>query len=166
MMYTWHEMYVSFLHPLSPIAHPLSHPSCPPSGNFFFRQPTAAQHDEKVEDFVEYDEEAKEPEWDEKILCRECHQVITSPCERIDVQGSHQHTFANPTGLLFQIGCFRTVKGCGYAGPPTPEWSWFKGYSWRIAVCSKCLTHLGWMYLASGSESFHGLILNRLVQAS
>jgi hypothetical protein len=132
----------------------------------FFRQPADLRPDEKLEESVEYEEEQKEPEWDEKILCRECYQVITSPSERIAVQGSHAHTFANPGGILYAIGCFRAVKGCGYLGAPTPEWSWFKGYSWRIAVCSKCLTHMGWLYLRSEKESFHGLILNRLIQAS
>jgi hypothetical protein len=31
--------------------------------------------------------------------------VITSPAERIVVQGSHQHTFANPHGIIYEIGC-------------------------------------------------------------
>jgi len=132
----------------------------------FFRQPADLRPDEKLEDFIEYEEEQKEPEGDEKILCRQCHQVITSPSERITIQGSHAHTFANPGGILYEIGCFRAVKGCGYMGPPTLEWSWFKGYSWRVAVCSKCLTHIGWLYIGYERESFHGLILNRPTQAS
>ena len=131
---------------------------------YLLRLPTDKQSAEKLEEFLEDEAIEKEPDWKEKILCRQCHQVITSPTERVEVQGSHQHTFANPGGILYQIGCFRLVKGCGYVGPATEEWSWFKGYKWRIAVCRSCLTHLGWIFLSSGNESFHGLILNRLVQ--
>ena len=72
----------------------------------------------------------QEPEEEEYILCRQCRQAITRPAERITVQGSHQHTFANPHGIVFEIGCFDTVKGCGYAGPASDDFSWFKGYSY------------------------------------
>lgn len=112
-----------------------------------------------------YDEEEKEPHWDEKILCRQCMQVITSPAERIEVQGSHRHTFSNPMGLLFQIGCFRRVKGCVDASPPEAEWSWFRGYVWQVVLCSACATHMGWRYTGP-HDGFYGLILHRLMQAS
>ena len=102
---------------------------------------------------------------EEAILCRQCHQVVTKPSERIRIQGAHQHTFANPHGIVFQIGCFRSVQGCGYVGPATSEWSWFKGYSWRILVCRMCLTHLGWLYISSSHESFGGLILDRIIES-
>lgn len=98
----------------------------------------------------------------EYILCRQCRQLITAAAERITVQGSHQHTFANPHGIVHQIGCFRNAKGCSYTGALTSEWSWFKGSDWRIAVCSICRVHLGWLFVAAGTEQFNGLILNRL----
>ena len=112
-----------------------------------------------------YDEEETEPCWEEKILCRQCMQVITSPAERIEVQGSHRHTFSNPAGLLFQIGCFRRVKGCVDASPPEAEWSWFRGYVWQVVLCSACATHMGWRYTGP-HDGFYGLILHRLMQAS
>jgi len=99
------------------------------------------------------------------ILCRECLQVITDPCQKIMVHGSHMHTFANPNGIVFDIGCYRSAIGCGYVGQPTLEFSWFKGYMWRISVCSACLTHLGWLFIAADQNSFLGLIQNRLIQA-
>ncbi|MBW1698382.1 MAG: hypothetical protein JRH18_16335 [Deltaproteobacteria bacterium] len=99
---------------------------------------------------------------DEKFIrCSQCLQPITRPSERITVNGSHAHTFANPSGILYEIGCFRSVMGCGYMGPATDEFTWFKGYRWKIAYCGRCLTHLGWLFLSS-SESFSGLILERL----
>ena len=132
---------------------------------YYFKHPAEKLSGEKLGVIVEEEAEEKESDKEEYILCRQCRQVITSSAERIEVQGSHQHTFANPHGIVYQIGCFRSVMGCRYGGPATKEWSWFIGFSWRIAVCSMCLTHLGWLFTTNGSASFNGLILDRLVIA-
>jgi hypothetical protein len=110
--------------------------------------------------------EAPEPSADEApyIICRQCHQPITRPEERITVQGAHHHTFANPHGIVFEIGCFKYAQGCGYAGPPSTEFTWFSGYAWRVSFCTMCLTHLGWVFIAESGDSFHGFILDRLIQ--
>ena len=104
------------------------------------------------------------PEEEEYILCRQCRQAITRPAERITVHGSHGHTFANPHGIVFEIGCFKTAQGCGYAGPPSTEFTWFSGYAWRVCYCTLCMTHLGWIFIAESGDSFHGFILDRLIQ--
>ena len=128
-----------------------------------FRVPPEKQSNEMLNSFVEDETEEKSSEKEEYIFCRQCRNVITSPDERIEVKGSHQHTFANPHGIVFEIGCFRIVQGCGHAGPASTEFSWFPGFSWRIAVCIKCLAHLGWLFALQDNDSFHGLILDRLV---
>jgi len=79
------------------------------------------------------------------------------------VDGAHAHTFANPEGIVFEIGCYRDAWGCGYLGPLSPEFTWFAGYVWRIAVCSNCLVHLGWRFSSPDGHFFHGLITNRLI---
>jgi len=132
--------------------------------SYLFRQPSEKYGDERPGQIVEDETKEKEPDAGEYILCRQCLRVITSPAERIEMQGAHQHTFANPHGIVYQIGCFRSAPGCGYAGQASDEFSWFKGYSWRIAVCGSCLFHLGWMFISPGSESFNGLILDHLIQ--
>ena len=134
-----------------------------PGSTSLFRVPPEKQSDEMLNSFVEDEAQEQTSDQEEYIRCRQCHNVITSPTERIQVQGLHQHTFANPHGIVFEIGCFRSVKGCGHAGPASKEFSWFKGFSWRIAVCIMCLTHLGWLFDSTDEESFHGLILDRLV---
>ena len=128
----------------------------------FLRVPPEKQSDEVPDGFVEDETEVKESE-EENILCRQCHNVLTSPTERIVVQGAHHHTFANPHGIVFEIGCFGTVKGCGYVGPASDEFAWFKGFSWRVAVCVMCLTHLEWLFESRDGSGFHGLILDRLL---
>jgi hypothetical protein len=108
--------------------------------------------------------EAESPMDDRYIVCRECGHAITRPSERILVQGSHHHTFANPHGIVFDIGCFKTTIGCGHAGSASDEFTWFPGYSWRVCFCAACLNHLGWLFLARSGDTFHGLILDRLIQ--
>lgn len=129
----------------------------------FFRVPPEKANGKKPEGYIEDEMAPKESDHGEYIRCRQCYQVLTSPAERIEVQGSHQHTFANPQGIVYHIGCFRSVSGCGYVGPATDEFTWFRGFSWRIAICSMCLTHLGWLFIAKDNESFNGLILDRLI---
>jgi len=96
------------------------------------------------------------------IACRQCLNGITSTAERKIVDGAHAHTFANPEGIVFEISCYRDAWGCGYVGPASPEFTWFAGCVWRIAVCANCRVHLGWRFSTSDGHYFHGLITNRL----
>ena len=98
------------------------------------------------------------------LVCRECGQEITSPDHAFEVGGSHQHTFFNPVGILYEIGCFSQARGCANLGHPSVEFSWFPGFAWRYAHCDRCATHLGWRW-ESGGETFFGLILVHLAGA-
>jgi len=138
--------------------------SATPDCAYFFRVPADRPGEESDPTILEKGAEDRLPEEEEYILCRQCRQAIAKPAERIAMQGSHRHTFANPHGVVFEIGCFRSVKGCGYAGAASDEFSWFAGYSWRVCFCSMCLTHLGWMFIQKGGDIFHGLILDRLIE--
>ncbi|MGB5984318.1 MAG: cereblon family protein, partial [Desulfobacterales bacterium] len=88
--------------------------------------------------------------------------------ERSAQSGAHRHTFANPHGRVFEIGCFRDAPGCRVQGPALTEFSWFSGYAWRIALCGGCLSHLGWRFQGAPSgipgPGFFGLILNHLIE--
>jgi hypothetical protein len=106
-------------------------------------------------------EEKKEAAKEKLLVCASCHHVITRPAARISINGAHQHSFANPSGLIFEIGCFNAAPGCDHVGRASDEFTWFKGYQWRIAVCRNCLAHLGWEFASSGT-SFYGLILTSL----
>lgn len=99
------------------------------------------------------------------IVCGQCRHPVTRSQERIAVAGSHRHSFANPTGLVFEIGCFSQAPGCRHAGPASPEFSWFPGYRWRIALCGGCQVQLGWRFESPVHQGFSGLILERLLSA-
>jgi hypothetical protein len=96
------------------------------------------------------------------IVCRVCEARITEEAYRIAVQERHEHTFVNPGGFDYRIGCFALAPGCVEIGSPETYFSWFPGHSWQIVACASCRQHLGWRFRCAG-ESFHGLILDRLV---
>jgi len=110
---------------------------------------------------------APRPELDdgggEVLACAGCLRPVTSAAARIEVAGAHAHTFANPAGIQFHIGCFSRTTGCVTAGEPSTYWSWFAGYSWQVEHCAGCAEHLGWLFRGD-AHLFHGLVLDRLVE--
>lgn len=97
------------------------------------------------------------------ILCKTCGNPITSDDAGVAINGSHEHTFMNPRGVVFRIGCFSRAGGCHLMGSSTDEYTWFPGFRWCYVICSGCLSHLGWHY-QSGGSGFFGLILDQLVR--
>ena len=132
--------------------------------NHFFRIPSEKPGENDETTITEEEAADQSPEEERYILCRQCRQAITQETERIAIQGSHRHTFVNPHGIVFDIGCFKNVINCGYAGEATDEFSWFAGHRWRVCFCTMCLTHLGWIFSSKGGDMFHGLILDRLIE--
>jgi len=90
---------------------------------------------------------------------------VTSAAARTQVSGSHAHTFANPVGVIYQIGCFSAAPGAFGVGRPEGDYSWFPGTRWTLACCGGCAVHLGWAYDRGASVLFFGLILDRLAEA-
>jgi hypothetical protein len=105
------------------------------------------------------------PKEERRLFCATCHNLITNQDDRISIQGAQEHTFTNPHGYVFHIGCFGDTRGCSYVGERMSAWSWFRGYTWRIALCGECNTHLGWLFEAAETR-FYGLILNRLTSSA
>jgi hypothetical protein len=107
------------------------------------------------------EEEEEETSPNEAIYCRACGGAVTDRDQKIAVHGSHTHTFFNPAGIVFELGCFSAAPGCHSAGEASSEFTWFAGYVWRFALCRQCNSHLGWFF-EMGDSSFFGLILANL----
>ncbi len=103
------------------------------------------------------------PETRKAFLCRFCGLIITFPDMQIEINGTVRHVFTNPSGIVYEISCFSSARGCVVLGEPTEEFTWFPGFLWSFAVCSQCRNHLGWFYQAGGS-SFYGLVSAYLVE--
>lgn len=76
----------------------------------------------------------------------------------MEMSGAHEHTFVNPAGIVHHLGCFVAAPGCAHVGSTEEAFSWFPGWTWQVAVCGNCKTHMGWIFRCAG-EQFHGLIL-------
>jgi len=112
---------------------------------------------------AEKDEEQEGIDPAQAIFCRACGKAGTSRDRKIAVRGSHAHTFFNPAGIVFELGCFSTAPGCHQAGAASSEFTWFAGHVWRYALCRGCNSHLGWSF-ESGDHAFWGLILANLTE--
>ncbi len=130
--------------------------------NFFFKKFPNDKFETKPE--TPETPETLEKE-EEKIICKFCGHHITLSQNKIEVNGQHQHVFMNPVSVVYEIVCFSSANGCVNEGSPTVNDSWFSSYAWRFALCSGCLSHLGWFY-QSDHDSFYGLISNHLSNIS
>lgn len=104
------------------------------------------------------EEEKEETSPVEAIYCKVCSRAVTDRNKKIAIQGSHAHTFFNPAGIVFELGCFSLAPGCHRAGETTSDFTWFAGFVWCYALCRGCNSHLGWFF-EMGDRSFYGLIL-------
>ena len=95
------------------------------------------------------------------LFCAACSHVIGHVQDRIEVDGSFQHTCTNPYGYVHHFGCHREAHGCAISGDAHSADSWFQGFHWRLAVCGSCNTHMGWLF-EKRDEHFYGLILDRI----
>ncbi len=123
-----------------------------------FRGATCGQKTPGSQDIS--DEDIQEPR--QRLYCVTCGHVITDDSQRIVMGGGHEHTFFNPHGVLFHLGCFRNAPGCMAQGPPSAEFSWFPGTHWLLVFCARCRNHLGWRFQGGVDGPFFGLILNRI----
>jgi len=106
------------------------------------------------------DEATAQAAW---LKCAHCGSRVARTSDRIEVNSHHEHTFINPVGVIYKIGCFKVASGVIEVGPSTTEFSWFSGHSWRCLACGGCEVHLGWSFTAVGS-CFLGLILSQLCE--
>ena len=114
-----------------------------------------------LEDLTEDESRVGESGHGKKLCCHLCRHIVTDKNQRFAFQGGHMHTRTNPSGYIYDFGCFQNAPGCRLLGPPTDEHTWFPGYTWQIAVCGNCGEHLGWSF--RGSNNFYGLIIDRLI---
>jgi hypothetical protein len=97
------------------------------------------------------------------IVCRACAAFIAETRSRIEVNGAHAHSFINPAGAIFRVGCHAHAPGVVGVGEESDEWTWFTGFSWQVAVCGRCGEHLGWCY-RNALARFVALILDRVAE--
>ncbi len=80
------------------------------------------------------------------LNCVQCGSKIARCNDRIQVNETHEHTFINPAGVIYRIGCFSASPGAFEVGEASAEFTWFRGYAWRCLCCTGCEVHLGWTF--------------------
>ncbi len=101
---------------------------------------------------------------DRVLACAVCLHALTHTGARTTRDGVHEHTFANPYGCVFRVGCFTSAAGCRGTGEPVLAHSWFPGFAWTIQECGRCAEHVGWSFAGAAGAAFFALILDRLVE--
>ncbi len=77
----------------------------------------------------------------------------------MQVNGRHTHAFFNPAGIVFELRCSALPRESA-SRAHRPANFLVPRLRWRIALCSSCRTHLGWLF--TGARSFAGLISGRI----
>jgi len=106
-------------------------------------------------------EQDAEVDLGDEIYCVACGHTVTRHLWRVSRGDDHEHVFFNPAGMMFRVLCFKEAPGVARHGAPSDEFSWFKGYAWRVSACSGCGDHLGWQF-SSADDVFFGLIKPKL----
>lgn len=99
------------------------------------------------------------------ITCRNCMGPVTRPEYSIEINDGFSHTFANPHGHVYEIGCFSRADGCVKCSDTSAEFSWFTDYVWAVGLCRNCRVQLGWIFIPvrpGERDNFYGLILDQL----
>lgn len=93
------------------------------------------------------------------LLCRACGHELAHGTDihfvpsRLALSGRN-HTllggrrvniqlFENPHGFQFEVITLRKAE-VTHHWPADKHFSWFPGFSWTVATCPRCNTHLGW----------------------
>jgi hypothetical protein len=93
------------------------------------------------------------------VRCRECALPVADPSEVFKL-GEGPQLYLNPHGILHEVLLVQAAHNLLLVGDATTEHTWFAGYAWRIALCARCRSHLGWRYEAADARSppiFFGL---------
>jgi hypothetical protein len=98
---------------------------------------------------------------EEALRCAACGHEIATRRDAIEMSGAHEHTFVNPSGVVFHVACFRDAAGCVEVGDEEATFTWFPGWTWQIAICGQCRAHLGWKFRLA-PDAFWGLIRTKL----
>jgi len=81
------------------------------------------------------------------LVCRRCYQELADQSDIFSMSSEGpQGAFVNPGGHLHETLTVYKAKNLKLVGEPSTEYSWFPGYAWTIAECSRCYNHIGWKF--------------------
>lgn len=96
---------------------------------------------------------------DSVLVCCRCRSPLANRCHIFSVPGADGTVgaYVNPHGVVHQTITIRQLasRTCYIldGNQATAQDTWFPGYGWIIAYCSRCYNHLGWKFVRVGSVS-------------
>ncbi|XP_062180442.1 uncharacterized protein LOC133884879 [Phragmites australis] len=96
------------------------------------------------------------------IKCRNCQSLIAKRSDMVVMSTDGPlGAYVNPYGCVHETITVSNATGLALVGNPSKVHSWFPGYSWTIASCSACESHIGWLFKATKKnlrpKSFWGI---------
>ncbi|XP_047998312.1 protein cereblon-like [Leguminivora glycinivorella] len=80
------------------------------------------------------------------LCCGSCGAELSRRSHMFAMSSDGVHAnYTNFGGFMHDVVTVRTATET-LLGPPSAEYSWFPGYTWRVAQCSACGTHVGWRF--------------------
>jgi cereblon len=102
--------------------------------------------------------------------CKRCNNSIAVYADIFAMaKGNVNANYCNPAGYIHEtLTVQKTIENAlRLVDRPSTDFSWFPGYSWQIAVCSKCSIHVGWKFSSVVKhlkpKSFFGLSNKSLI---
>ncbi|XP_063366294.1 protein cereblon-like [Cydia amplana] len=80
------------------------------------------------------------------LCCGTCGAELSRRTHMFAMSSDGVHAnYTNYGGFMHDVVTVRTAHDT-LLGPPSAEYSWFPGYTWRVAQCGACGTHVGWRF--------------------
>ncbi|XP_063537664.1 protein cereblon-like [Cydia strobilella] len=80
------------------------------------------------------------------LCCGNCGAELSRRSHMFAMSSDGVHAnYTNYGGFMHDVVTVRAAHGT-LLGPPSAEYSWFPGYTWCVAQCSACGTHMGWRF--------------------
>lgn len=85
----------------------------------------------------------------DRIRCKNCMTVIARRSDMLVMSSDGpMGAYVNNYGYVHETLTLSKAHGLNLQGQPETQHSWFPGYSWTIAYCNCCESHMGWLFKA------------------
>lgn len=85
----------------------------------------------------------------DRIRCKSCKNVVARQSDMLVMSSDGPlGVYVNNGGYVHETLTLAKVRGLILKGQPETMHSWFPGYSWTIADCNACESHMGWLFKA------------------
>ncbi|XP_072945321.1 protein cereblon isoform X2 [Epargyreus clarus] len=99
------------------------------------------------------------------LCCSSCNGEIARREHVVPMSSEGVHSnYTNIGGYMHDIVTVSRAYNVGLTGAASAEFSWFPGYTWTVANCAACGSHIGWRFDAEKRnlrpQQFFGLCRN------